>query len=149
MDALLHSVAPTLQRATTNTRLRWRLLDTHGQVWVNLLWGHCSFLLGPGAHKVLFVPFKSLFSQSCESSGGSMVGLMATSYKRAYAIPRSTAPSPRVSRSLLHRHGSAVACCRVGALSAAVRAWDLLNEVNIIFITSTIVWPQVKEHGGN
>ena len=31
-------------------------LDTHGQVWVSLLWGHCSFLLGPGAHKFLFVP---------------------------------------------------------------------------------------------
>ena len=28
-------------------------------------WGHCSFLLGPGAHKVLFVPSKSLFLQSC------------------------------------------------------------------------------------
>ena len=38
-----------------------RCLDTHGQVWVSLLWGHCSFLLGPGAHKVLFMPFKSLF----------------------------------------------------------------------------------------
>ena len=35
------------------------------QVWVNLLWGHCSILLGPGTHKVLFVPSKSLFSQSC------------------------------------------------------------------------------------
>ena len=35
--------------------------DIHGQVWVNLLWGHCSFLLGPGAHKVLFVLSKSLF----------------------------------------------------------------------------------------
>ena len=29
------------------------------------------------------------------------------------------------------------------ALSAAVSAWDLLKEVTIIFITSTIVWPQV------
>ena len=56
-------------------RLCWRLLDTPGQVWVSLLWGHCSFLLGPGAHKVLFVPSKSLFPQSCVSSGGSMVGL--------------------------------------------------------------------------
>ena len=27
----------------------------------SLLWGHCSFLLGPGAHKILFVPSKSLF----------------------------------------------------------------------------------------
>ena len=57
-----------------------------------LLWGHCSFLLGPSAHKVLFVPSKNLFPQSCVSSGGSMVGLMTTSSKRAYTIPRSTAP---------------------------------------------------------
>ena len=44
-----------------NPRLCWTLLDTHGQVWVSLLWAHYSFLLGPDAHKVLFVPFKSLF----------------------------------------------------------------------------------------
>ena len=37
----------------------------------------------------------------------------------------------------------------LGALSAAVPAWDLLKEVNIIFITSTIVWPQVKQQGVN
>ena len=35
-------------------------------------------------------------------------------------------------------------CCRLGALSTAVHTWDLLKEVAIIFITSTIVWPQVK-----
>ena len=29
------------------------------QVWVSHLWGHCSFLLGPGVHKVLYVPSKS------------------------------------------------------------------------------------------
>ena len=45
-----------------------RLLDTPGQVWINLSWGHCSFLLGPGMQKVLFVPSKSLFPQSCRSS---------------------------------------------------------------------------------
>ena len=28
---------------------------------VSLLWGHCSFFLGPGAHKVLFVPANNLF----------------------------------------------------------------------------------------
>ena len=54
-------------------------LDIHGQVWVSLLWDHCPFLLGPGAHKVLFVPTKSLFPQACLSSGSSMVGLMVTS----------------------------------------------------------------------
>ena len=35
----------------------------------------CSFLLGPGVHKVLFVPSKSLFPQSCVSFGGTMVRL--------------------------------------------------------------------------
>ena len=64
--------------------------ETPGKVWVSLLWGHCSFLLCPGAHKVLFVPSKSLFPPSCVNSG--MVGLMVTSSKRAYAIPRSDAP---------------------------------------------------------
>ena len=92
MQALLHSVSPTLQQTTTDLCLHQRLLDTHRQVWVSLLWGHRSFLLGPGAQKVLFVPSKSLFPQSCLSSGGSMVGLMATSSNSAYVIPRSTAP---------------------------------------------------------
>ena len=95
--ALLHSVLLTLQQATPDPCLRWRLLDTHGQVWVSLLWGHCFFPLGPGAHKVLFVPSKNLFPQFCVSSGSSMVGLMATSSKKAYAIPRSAAlrgPAP-------------------------------------------------------
>ena len=69
-----------------------RPLDTHGQVWVSLLWVHCSFLLGPGVYKVLFLPSRNLYPQSCVSSGGSMVGLMATSSKRTYAIPKCAAP---------------------------------------------------------
>ena len=56
--------------------------------------GQCSFLLGPGAHNVLFVPFKSLFTQSCVSYGSFMVGLMATSSKRAYVIPSLLHPEP-------------------------------------------------------
>ena len=32
----------------------------------------------------------------------------------------------------------------LGALSVAIHAWDLLKEVTVIFITSTIVWPQVN-----
>ena len=43
MQTLLHSVPPNLQQATADPRLHWRLLDTRGQVLVNLLWGHCSF----------------------------------------------------------------------------------------------------------
>ena len=84
--------APEQQQATTDPRLCQRLLDTHRQVWVSLFGGHGSFLLGPGEHKILFVPSKSLFPQPCVSSGSSMAGLMATSSKRAYAIPRSAAP---------------------------------------------------------
>ena len=42
-----------------------------------------------------------------------------------------------------------VACYRLGVLSAVVHAWDLLKEVDSIFITSTIVWPQVKQQGEN
>ena len=61
MDALLNSVPPTLEQVTADSCLHPRLVDTHGQVWVSLLWGHSSFLLGPGAHKVLFVPSKCLF----------------------------------------------------------------------------------------
>ena len=60
--------ALTPEQDTVDTCLCWRLLDTHTQVWLSLLWGHCSFLLGPGVHMVLFVPFKALFPQSCGSS---------------------------------------------------------------------------------
>ena len=63
MHALLHSMPPALQQATTNPCLCRSLLDTYWQVWVSFLWSHCSFLLGPGAHKVLFVPTKSLVNQ--------------------------------------------------------------------------------------
>ena len=66
--------APNPEEATAYPCFHQRLLDTHRQVWVTLLWGLCSFLLGLGVHEVLFVPSKSLFPQSCVSSGGSMVG---------------------------------------------------------------------------
>ena len=46
----------TLQQATVHPCLCLRFLDTHGQVGLSLLWGHCSFFLGPGAHRVLCHP---------------------------------------------------------------------------------------------
>ena len=67
LPGLLYSVPLTPQQATVDPCLCWSLLDTHRQVWLFLLWGHCSFLLGPGAHKVLFVPSKHLSPQSCVS----------------------------------------------------------------------------------
>ena len=69
--------------------------ESPGHSWKSLgrsLVRSLPLLLGPGAHKVLFVPSKSLFPLSCVSSGGSMVGLVVTSSKRAYVIPRSAAP---------------------------------------------------------
>ena len=92
MQALQNSVPPTLKQATIDPSFLGRLLDTQGQVWVSLLWSHCSFLLGRGARNALFVPSKSLFPQSCVISGSSMVQLMATSSKRAYSIPKYAVP---------------------------------------------------------
>ena len=44
-----YSLCPQPWSTASDPRLCWRLLDTPGQVCVSLLWGHCSFLLGPGA----------------------------------------------------------------------------------------------------
>ena len=38
---------------------------------------------------------------------------------------------------------------RVRGNECAGHAWDLLKEVTIIFITSSIVWSQVKQQGEN
>ena len=65
--------APTIWQGTANPWLCRKVLHIR-EVWVSLLWDHCSFLLGPGVHKVLFVPFKSLFLQSSVSSSSSLVG---------------------------------------------------------------------------
>ena len=65
--------ALTLQQATTNPRLQQRLLDTHGQVLVSLLWVTAPFS-GPWCALGSLVPSKSLFLQCCGCSGGSVVG---------------------------------------------------------------------------
>ena len=53
-----------------------------------------SLLLSPGSWypQGSGCAFHESVSQSCVSSGGSMVELMATSSRRAYATPRSAAP---------------------------------------------------------
>ena len=65
--------APRPAAGHADPRLCRRLLDTYGQVWISLLWGHCSFLLGPGALGSV-CDCQEFTSQSCVSSGGSMVG---------------------------------------------------------------------------
>ena len=53
-----------------------------------------SLILSPGSWctQGSVCALQESISQSCVSSGSSMVGLMATSSKRAYAIPTSAAP---------------------------------------------------------
>ena len=48
---LLRSVPLSPRQATVNSRLHQRLLNTHRQVWLSLLWDNCSFLLGPCMHR--------------------------------------------------------------------------------------------------
>ena len=53
-----------------------------------------SLLLSPGSWcaQGFVCALQESVSQSCGSSGGSMVGLMATPSKKAYAIPQSATP---------------------------------------------------------
>ena len=103
MHALLHSVPPTLHQATANPHLLCqKLLDTHRQVWVSPLCGHCSFLLGPSLHK--FVPSKSVSPVLCKF-WRLYGGLMVTSSKRTYAIPRSGASRAPASSLMTHTSG--------------------------------------------
>ena len=70
-------------------------LETPGHSWASLgqtLVG--SLLLSPGSWcvQVSIYTLQESISQSWVSSGSSMVGLMVTSSKRAYAIPKSASP---------------------------------------------------------
>ena len=122
-------------------------LDTHEQFQVSPLWGHCSFLLGPGVHKPLFVPSKSVFLQSCVSSGSSMVGLMLTSSMRAYAIPRSAAPrtlplwQTTAALYLCRRHKHSSSSVSVGTLGPGVH--------KVLFVPSKSLFPQSCVHSGS
>ena len=99
--AILSALKPCSRPLPTHTSAgdSW----THRQVQNSLSWGHCSFLLGPGAQGAVCAPQESI-SQPCVSSGSSMVGLMATSSKRACTTPKSAAPRTRpCGRPLLAR----------------------------------------------
>ena len=61
------------------------------------MWGHCSFLLVQRHTRFCFCPPRVCFPSPVLSSGGSMVGLMVASSKRAYTIPKSTAPRAPVN----------------------------------------------------
>ena len=127
--------APDPAAGHLRPHLCWRLLNTHSQVLVSLLWGHCSFVLGPNVNKVVSVSSNSLFPPSCLCSGGFMVGSVMTSSKKAYAIPRSAAPRAPThvagyywpvpwQEALRHRFGS-VAVWGLWALVCTRFVWAL------------------------
>ena len=68
-------------------------------------------------------------------------------FERSLALPYSRIGMSLVSGVSGGGTGRQWPAAGLGALSVAVRAWDLLKEVTIIFITSIIVWPQVKQQG--
>ena len=91
MYTLPHSVPPTLSRSTPDSCLRPGLLDTHRQVWVSLFG---SLLFSPGfwwAQGSVCALQESVSPVLCNSDS-SMVGLMETSFKGAYATPGSAVP---------------------------------------------------------
>ena len=65
MLTLPHPAPCTLPQATVDPRHHQRLLDTHRQVWVSLVWGHCPFLLGPGDARFCLCPPRVCFSSPC------------------------------------------------------------------------------------
>ena len=93
--ALLHSVPPNLQQATTGPHLQWRLPDTYGQVWVSLLWGHCSFLLV--RTRFCLCPPRVCFPVLCKfwRLYGEVMKIMRTSFKRSHACTATiSSPNP-------------------------------------------------------
>ena len=63
-----------------------------------------SLLLSSGSWCTSFYcALRKSISQSCVSSGGSVLGLMVTSSKRAYAIPKSDAPRTPVPAAGHHQ----------------------------------------------
>ena len=83
------------QQATVSPYLR-RDSQTHtGRL--SLLWDHCSFLLGSGAHKVLFVPSMICFSSPVEVLKSNPTDLKSQ-ISWGYSVPL---PDPQVGKSVL------------------------------------------------
>ena len=81
-----------------------------------------------------------------QTLGGHKQNLVHTRTQEKGAVtPQETDPDlpVRVQESPMEM-GQRWPAAGLGALSVAMYAWDLLKEVNIFLITSTIVWPQVK-----
>ena len=83
---------PDPMLTTVNPCLCWRLPDTQRQVWLSLLCGHCSFPLGSGVHKVLFVPSKTLCFSSPVDKLHNQVPLVSRSDSLGILSPFAGSP---------------------------------------------------------
>ena len=61
LPSLLQPEPLSLWQVTADLCLHRRHSNTQSGVWLSLLWGSLLFFLSPSAHKVLFVPSKSLW----------------------------------------------------------------------------------------
>ena len=63
-----HACTATLSAPTRTAGpcLHWRLLDTPGQGWVNLLWSQCSLLLGLVCTRFCLCPPRVYFPVLCK-----------------------------------------------------------------------------------
>ena len=89
--------APNPVQAAVDSHLCLRLLDPHRQVWVSLLWAHFSFLLGPGAQKVLFVSPGVSFYSLVEVLKSNPTGPQSQ-IPRGFSVPL---PDPQVEESVV------------------------------------------------
>ena len=103
--------------------------------------------LDPGTHKFLFVPSKSLFPQSCVTSGSSIVGLMVTSSKRAYAITWSTAPRAPAPTAVYCWPVLLRETLKHSSVSVSVDLWVLVHTWFVWALTKSLVGMQFdSEH---
>ena len=102
--------------------------------------------LGGGCHWLHYRAARPYIGLEKQTLGGHIQNLVHTrTQEKGVVTPQETNPDlPVISRSLRWGVGGRWPAAVLGALNAAVQAWDLLKEVAIIFITSTIAWPQVK-----
>ena len=90
-----HTAALSGSNPAADHRQPMPLPESPGHSWASLGQSLVDSLLlspGPWYAEDFICSLQESVSQSCVSSGGSVVGLMVISSKRAYAIPRSAAP---------------------------------------------------------
>ena len=118
------AIAPDQQPATVDPHLHLRLPDTRRQVWFSLLWGHCSFLLGPGAHKVLLcLPSVCFPGGKCKCVSRPVVADSVT--------PRTAAHQALLSR--LFFPGGPQSFCWIPRLGSLLWALEILQQCENLF----------------